>query len=238
MDLNSLNSGTTDTKGWLNPVVGDLKAKSVGSASYQITDEDSNDTVQLGGGIYRRAAGTSPVITISTIAAPPFGPGLIDIANLGTSEGDIPISALVGGCAYELYIAGRFTNSTPASISGIYMSPSFTATQPTDFPDRITELIVDNGAIGDVQGFELRLTFRIVAHSDTTVVLEASANTMSNRGLVPSIFRTLNNLTTLTVNTPSRSASVTKRFPFGVWCRTDANSVVMTRTQLYLRRIS
>jgi hypothetical protein len=237
MDLRSLNSGSTETKGWLNPVCGELEAKTVGASQFQITDADSQDTVQLNGGIYRRAASLSPTFAITSIT-PPFGPGMVDIATLNTQEGGIPISALVPGCSYELYFSGKFVDNSPGGGGGIYTYPCFKATQPTDYPDAFCEIIIDSGAVETVQGFEVRVTFRVVSTTDTTITLEATWTTMCNKGAIPSICRELTNTLLQTSNTPSRSASVDKRLPFTVWTYAVGGPFTLTRTQLYLRRIS
>jgi len=237
MDLNSLNSGTAETKGWLNPVVGDLNAKTVGASSYEITDEASNDTVQLSGGIYRRAAGSSPTYAITSIT-PPFGAGMVDIASSNTNEGGIPISALVPGCSYELYFSARYTDLSPGTGGAIYAYPCFKETQPTDYPDAFCEMIIDSNATSDVQGCEARVVFRIVSNTDTTITLEATWTTTMNRAIIPSIVRQQTNTLLQTSNTPSRSASATGRLPFTIWAYGVNGGFSFTRTQLYLRRIS
>lgn len=237
MDLRALNSGTVETKQWLHPVVGDLKAKSVGAASYQITDEDSNDTVQLGGGIYRRASGASPVYSLTDTVAP-FGAGMVDLITSNTVEGGIPLTALVGGCSYELYIAGRFTDATPGNIGAVYAYPSFTTVQPTDFPQTMCEIIIDSASTAAVQSFEVRVTFRIIAYTDTSLIYELTWNSAMNRAAIPSEFRLITNQLEGTVSTPSRAASVDKRLPFTLWARSVGGPISLGRTQLYLRRIS
>lgn len=237
MDLNSINSGTVASKGWLNPVCNSVTAKSVGAASYQITDEESQDTVQLSGGIYRRAAGTSPVYSLTDSPAP-FGAGMVDLISSNAVEGGIPLAALVGGCSYELYFAGRFTDATPANVGAFYAYPSFTSTQPTDFPQTMCEIIVDSGSTGDFQSFEVRVIFRILAYSDTSIIYELTWNSASDKAAIPSIFRLKTNNLEGTVSTPSRAASVDKRLPFTLWARSVGGPLSLARTQLYLRRIS
>lgn len=241
MDLRSLNSGSVETKQWLNPVVGDLKAKSVSASSYQVTDEDSNDTVQLSGGIYRRAAGSSPSFIVNPITPPGFGPGMVEIANSQTNEGDIPINALVPGCSYELYFSGKVVDASVATSGLIIFYPCFQATQPTDYPECMTEIATDFAATGDPQGFETRLIFRVVATTDTTMQLECSFTTSWNSGTADPAqaqFRQFTNTGSLPMTTPSRAASVTKRFPFTIWAKSQGGPYTLTRTQLYLRRLS
>ena len=237
MDLNSFNAGPVSEKGWLNPICGDLKAKSVGAASFQITDEASQDTVQLSGGIYRRAAGASPTYSIIPIT-PPFGAGMVDIASSNTNEGGIPIAALVPGCSYELYFSARYTDLSPGGGGGIYTYPCFKETQPTDYPDAFCEIIIDSGATASVQGCEVRVIFRVVSNTDTTITLEATWTTLCNKADIPSITRENTNLLLQTSNTPSRIGSATGRLPFTVWTYAVGGPFSFTRTQLYLRRIS
>lgn len=232
MDLRSLNSGSVDSKGWLNPVCGELEAKTVGSSRFQITDADSNDTVELSGGIYRRAASTSAVFTL--VPAPNYS----NIALTNVQEGDIPTSALVAGCSYELYVAGRFTDGSPGSGGGIFIYPGFLSTQPTGPEDSMCEIIVDSGATANIQGFEARLVFRIVSFTDTSVSVECTWSSMSNAATVPSTCRVFTNTVVITAPTPSRAASVTKRLPFSLWAKGDGGNFSFTRTQLFLRRIS
>lgn len=241
MDVSSLNSGTVDTKKWLNPVVGDLKANTVGASSFQVTDEESNDTVQLSGGIYRRAAGSSPSFIVNPITPPGFGPGMIEIANSQTNEGDIPINALVPGCSYELYFSGRAVDASIATSGLIIFYPCFKTTQPTDYPDCMSEIAVDFAATADPQGFETRLIFRVVATTDTTVQLDCSWTSTWNSGLADPAQTQSRHFTgsgTSAMNTPSRAASVTKRFPFTIWAKSQGGPYTLTRTQLYLRRLS
>jgi hypothetical protein len=238
MDLNSLNSGTAATKGWLHPVCGHVKAQKVSADSFEVTDEESQDTVQLSGGIYRRAASLSPAFTVNPII-PPFGAGMVDIANTNVSEGDIPINALAPGCSYELYFAGKVLDATTATSGSIIFYPCFQATQPTDYPDCMTEIPTDYGANAFEQGFEVRLIFRVVSTTDTSVRLECSwTSTMNLAGVGVAQVRQFTNTGSSSMNTPSRAASVTKRFPFTIWAKSEGGPYTLTRTQLYLRRIS
>jgi len=239
MDVSSLNSGTVDTKQWLNPVVGDLKAKTASASSFQVTDEDSQDTVQLSGGIYRRAASLSPAFTVNPITPPGFGPGMVEIANTNVAEGDIPINALVPGCSYELYFSGKALDATTATSGTIIFYPCFKTTQPTDYPDCMTEIPTDYGANAFEQGFEVRLIFRVVSTTDATMRLECSwTATMNLAGVGVAQVRQFTNTGSSSMNTPSRAASVTKRFPFTIWAKSEGGPYTLTRTQLYLRRLS
>jgi hypothetical protein len=238
MDLNSLNSGTAVTKGWLNPVCGNIKAQKVSASSFEVTDEESNDTVQLSGGIYRRAAGSSPTFTVPAVT-PPFGAGMVEVATSQANEADVPISALAAGCSFELYMSGRFIDQSPAAGGTIVFYPCFQATQPTDFPQAMCELPVDGGAVAGLQGFEVRMIFRIISTTDTSFQFECSWTTMMNlAAAAPSQVRQFTNTVTGSLTTPSRTASVTKRFPFTIWARGESGPFTLTRTQLYLRRLS
>ena len=233
MDLRSLNSGTVESKQWLNPVCGELEAKTVGASSFQITDADSNDTVQLSGGIYRRAASTSAVFTL--VPAPNYA----NIALTNVQEGDIPSSALVAGCSYELYIAGRFTDGSPGSGGVISIYPGFLTTQPTGPESSMCEILIDSGNTASIQGFEARMVFRIVSFTDTSVSVECTWSSLCNAAaLPPSICRVFTNTVVITAPTPSRTESVTKRLPFSLWAKGDGGNFSFTRTQLFLRRIS
>jgi hypothetical protein len=238
MDLRSLNSGSTADKQWLNPVVGDLKAKTVSSSSYQVTDEESQYIIPLSGGIYRRAAGNSPAFTVNPIT-PPFGAGMVDIANTNATVGGIPIDALVPGCSYELYFSGKVLDASTATSGVIVFYPCFKETQPTDYPDCMTEIPTDYGANAFEQGFEVRLIFRVVTATDTSVRLECSwTSTMNLADVGPAQVRQFTNTGSSSMNTPSRAASVTKTFPFTIWAKSQGGPYTLTRTQLYLRRIS
>ncbi len=238
MDVSSLNSGTVTNKEWLNPVVGSLLARSVGASSFQVIDEASDDTVQLSGGIYRRAAGSSPTFTVPAVT-PPFGAGMVEVGTSQANEGDVPISALAAGCSFELYMSGRFIDQSPAAGGTIVFYPCFQATQPTDYPQALCELPVDGGAVSILQGFETRMIFRIISTTDTSFQFECSWTTMMNlAAAAPSQVRQNTNTVTGSLTTPSRAASVTKRFPFTIWARGESGPFTLTRTQLYLRRIS
>ena len=233
-----MNSGTVESKGWLNPVCNALSANKVSAASFEITDAASNDTVQLSGGIYRRAAGSSPTFTVPAVT-PPFGAGMVEVATSQANEGEIPISALTAGCSFELYMAGRFVDQSPGAGGTIVFYPCFQATQPTDYPQAMCEFPVDGGAVSDIQGFEIRMIFRIISTTDTSFQFECSWTTMMNlAAAAPSQVRQFTNTVTGSITTPSRSASTTGRFPFTIWARGESGPFTLTRTQLYLRRIS
>jgi hypothetical protein len=164
---------------------------------------------------------------------------MVEIANSQTNEGDIPINALVPGCSYELYFSGRAIDASVATSGLIIFYPCFKTTQPTDYPDCVSEIAADFAASADPQGFEVRLIFRVVATTDTTMLLECSWTASWNFGLAePAQFRQFTGTGQNAMNTPSRAASVTKRFPFTIWAKSQGGPYTLTRTQLYLRRLS
>ncbi len=141
MDIDSINGGTVDTKGWLNPVVGTLRAKKI------ICDDIEGD-------------GVAPTVanlgwsSLSPPQAPELalsGQGLL--LNTSTSpSASVPAEELAPGSTWELYAAGVITpvDSADGSLAlGITFStdtPQRTA-RYRGLCGRIRQLVEHTGAV-------------------------------------------------------------------------------------------
>jgi hypothetical protein len=98
MDIGSINGGTVDSKGWLNPVVGVLSAKKI------ICDD-----IEGGGGIPTVAnLGWNSLFPPQAPEIVSSGQGLL--LNTGVSpSASVPGAELVPGSVWELYAAGVIT---------------------------------------------------------------------------------------------------------------------------------
>jgi hypothetical protein len=98
MDLDSLNSGTVDTKGWLNPTVGVLTAKKI------ICDD-----IESSGGIPTVAnLGWNSLFPPQAPELALSGQGLLLNTSISPSA-SVPGAELVPGSTWELYAAGVIT---------------------------------------------------------------------------------------------------------------------------------
>ena len=226
MDLNSLNSGTTDSKGWLNPVVGTITADT--SIAQNIYRKSPTGLIsRVGGTVYNASIGaTSPTFTI--------GSGFTDVSILGTIAPVIPTSSLQIGNAFEVYMAGYFTDATPAAGS-ITFYPSFMSDTPlgNNYMSQVLVLFEDVGGTND--SFEWRLTFRVVAFTDTTTTFQTSYTSSSGGSTAPRS-RTMTDVGPTPTITLSRDAN--QLFQFRVWSGgTAGGPYTLTRTQYYFRQL-
>lgn len=227
MDVSSLNSGTVETKGWLNPVCGELEAKNVVSETLQKINVGTGQRFPISGAIYERALANSAAYTV--------GDTLVEITSTNVLGSNIPADELVEGSTYEFYVSGRFGDITPTTGGAIKLFPSFSLSAPATSTDYFAEITVDALAdAGGSQRFESRCIFRVLTKTDTTVTLEVSWSSMCDRNMAPSYLR--NFVAGLqTINTPSRLTNVA--IPFVIWARGDVGPYILTRTQYYLRRV-
>jgi hypothetical protein len=244
MDIDSINGGTIDTKGWLNPTVGTLRAKKIicsdiedGGASTTVSAQDfqtvspNADTLFLpmGGAIScRSTANFSTTINSTTFT---------QVSATSADKNFIFPNNLVVGSMYEYYISGQFIN--PASTSGaLTFWPAFTNTTPTGaFPGTfMNSFIVPFDAKGPPAtptAFELRITFRVSAFTDTTVTCESMYTSIAE-GPNASYPRVERGYDPQPANTPARSNNIV--IPFIVYAQ-GGDNFSFTRTISYLRQI-
>lgn len=225
MDLSSLNSGTVATKGWINPVVGDLKAKKVES-------EESVTRSSETGIAYPNTSTTYVWFTPSPLTVSISVPGVYLTA--GRSQSSVPASAFVAGTMFEYFYAGKFVDTTPGNTSFLNLSLTFFegAIESLTDADLFCNTIVNSGQATDTeQMFQVRGNFHITASGPTSITIEQTTLMLCNG---TSDMKGVNGSQTKVVNTPSRvfSPSFSPR-PFAL---AAGGPVTLTTYNWYLRR--
>jgi hypothetical protein len=242
MDIDSINAGTVDTKGWLNPVVGTLRAKKVicddiedGGASVTVTAQKfqiaspvlENLFIPMGGAVSCRTAANFST-TLNTLT-------FTEVSATATSQSFVFPTKLELGSVYEYYLSGEFTN--PAGTSGaLQFYPAFNNNTPTgasgNFMGEYLIPFVAKGLPATPSAFELKITFRVTAFTDTTVTCEGMSTGIAG-GPDDSYVRVQRGYDPQPSNTPARTSFV---IPFFVWAK-GQGSYTLTRTISYLRQI-
>ena len=223
MDLSCLNSGTVESKQWLNPVVGSLTADSVQAASFSAVGP-TGVAMPAGGLITaHQSEFGSPIYTLVSGT-------YTDVTTASVTNGLIPTSKLVVGSTYEVYMAGRFTE-TPQSAGALVFYPSFSATLATT-ANAMDEILIPFESLAGQKPFELRFTFRVIAFTDTTIQCQTvyTGITFGAQNSNPRVFV---DSTPNTIPTASRTTNQSLLFKI-FSTATDMN---LTRTQYYVRQI-
>jgi hypothetical protein len=147
MDISSINDGTVDTKGWLNPTVGTLRAKKIYC-----------DDIESSGG------STVPNLGWRATNIPSFLTTILQDTSFVWEDNiepsvNIPVSDLGVGSVWELYTAGNF--EALASSGGV-LSLGITlydVLNPT-IGDKVGVVTYTNSAATPVQ-YEYHGTFRV-----------------------------------------------------------------------------
>jgi hypothetical protein len=194
MDLNSLNSGTASTKGWLNPVCGTIRANLVMAEDTKTRDEET-------GTVFPNTA-TSYVYftagpTNNTVDVPR------QLITAGRSSTSVPATAFVPLAQFEFFVAGWFQDTTPANTSSVAIGLTFRdSTTDWALADSCCDAILSSNQSTDTQQmFNARSTF-ILTGSDSTSISGSFSTVSSINGT--SNAQVVNNSTTATVNTPNR----------------------------------
>jgi hypothetical protein len=150
MDISSINDGTVDTKGWLNPTVGTLRAKKI------ICDDIENGGSTVPNLGWRATNLPSALTTILQDTS------FVWETNIEPSV-NIPVSDLGVGSVWELYTAGDFSIIGPVG-GGIFPVLSFGITlydvlDPT-IEDKVGVVTYTNSVASTVQ-YEYHGTFRV-----------------------------------------------------------------------------
>lgn len=243
MDLDSLNGGSVDTKGWLSPVVGTLRAKKIicddiednGSSgtvtaqTFQLSSPTiSNLFIPMGGAVTcRTAANFSTTINTSTYT---------EVSTSATSQNYVFTTKLDIGSVYEYYMSGAFTNSAGTS-GALQFYPAFNTNTPTGVSGEFMgEYIVPFEAKGfpaTPSAFEFKVTFRVTSLTATSVTCE-SVSTGIAGGPDASYVRVQRGFDPQPATTPDRSVNAI--IPFIVWAK-GQGSYTLTRSISYLRQI-
>ena len=224
MDLTSLNSGTVGSKGWLNPVVGTLSAANLVTA-----DPNSGISKPVTSITYAsQNTVTSPVYNIGSSAYQ-----YIDMTTFGVVGSLIPISKLVVGSTFEIYMSGRFTDD-PQGPGSLAFYPTFGSGDPTGGQTAVEILIPYDSNVGS-KFFEFRCTLRVISFTNTTITCQASYTSSSSAGTSSRSYiggdATPNAVTTF-------SRTVEDSFQLIVWVQGQQFGQVVTRDQYYVRQIA
>ena len=224
MDLKSLNSGSVGSKGWLTPVVGALTADNVGSSTFSTVDPVTNLINPVGGMVSASQTGfASPIYTLVSGT-------YTDVTTASATSGAIAPSKLVVGSTYEVYMAGRFTE-TPQSAGALVFYPSFSYILGTT-ANAMEEILIPFESLVGQKSFELRFTFRVIAFTDTTIQCQ-TAYTGITFGAQDSHPRVFVDPTPSTIPTMSRSSEGVLYFNIF----STATDMSLTRTQYYVRQV-
>jgi len=224
MDLSSLNSGAVEDKGWLNPVVGSITA-----ANFVTADPASGISKPVTSITYAsQNTVTSPVYNIGTSAYQ-----YIDMTTFGVVGSLIPISKLVVGSTFEVYMSGSFTDD-PQGTGALAFYPTFGSGDPTGGQYAV-EILIPYDSIAGAKLFEFRCTLRVISFTDTTLTCQASYTASSSAGSSARFFvgrdSSPNAVTTF-------SRTVEDSFQLIVWAVGQQFGQVVTRDQYYVRQIA
>ena len=223
MDIDSINAGTVDTKGWLNPTVGTLRAKKI------ICDD-----IEGGGGIPTVAnLGWSSLFPPQTSQQVLNGQGLLFNTNISPSA-SVPGAELVPGSGWELYAAGVITpvDSADSVLSlGIVFS--------TDIPGSLLTTaacaVSYSNTLNTPAQYEYHGTFRVLDYDFDNFAITVSTVgklvTRRNDGDVKTLVDTFERTTWAPGAGGGRVSVILCAGAFG-------SAFGITRRLAYLRRIS
>lgn len=226
MDTSSINSGTPESKGWLNPVVGTLKANVIES-------EESVTRSSATGLAYPNTATTFVYYTPAPIASSISVPGVF--LTDGRSASSVPASAFVPGAMFDYFYAGKFVDTTPANASSLILSLTFNeAAIPITIQETFCDAIVSSGQSTDTeQMFQVRVTFHVTAAGPTSITVHQTMLMLCNGTANANV---INNSETKVVTTPSRVLNpIFSPRPFAL---AAGGPVTLTTFNWYLRRIA
>ena len=155
MDIDSINAGTVDTKGWLNPTVGTLRAKKI--ICDDIENGGSGATVPNLG--WTRTGSPSQ---LTQITAGENGKSFLTGAS--TPDASIPDAGLSVGSSWEVYNSGVVQNNT-ATLGRLQMGITLDGglITPIDSLYNLAgKLDYDNADTANAY-YEYRCTFRVLA---------------------------------------------------------------------------
>ena len=195
MDLSALNSGTVESKQWLNPVCGILSANIVAAEESRTNDEQTGLSFP----------NTSTMYVWYTL-----GPSnnTVDVPRqlitAGRSSTSVPAQAFVAGSLFEFFVAGWFQDTTPANTSSLAIGLTFrNSTTDWALADSFCDAILSSNQSTDtLQMFHVRSTFSLTESGPTSIggsfSTVSSINGTSNAVVV-------NSSATSPVNTPNRT---------------------------------
>jgi hypothetical protein len=225
MDVSTLNSGTVDTKTWLNPVVGQLQAKTT-SAEWFTTTDSATQTFFPNASIAYVYYNSIPATIVSDI--PP------QFFTLGRSKTLLPSSAFSLGALFEFFVAGSFQDQSPGSPSYVTISLAFKTSGAVTLSDLFCTAQITSGQSTDTnQMFHARSTFVVTAAGVSSMAISASTVSSVNGTANANV---INNSEVFTINTPPRALNTT--WPISPVIQSVAGPTNFTMYNWYLRRIA
>jgi hypothetical protein len=176
MDIDSINAGTVDTKGWLNPTVGTLRAKKI------ICDD-----IEGGGGLPTVAnLGWNSLFLPQAPELVLDGQGLLLDTSISPSA-SVPSTELVPGSVWELYAAGVITPVNSATgVLGIGIT--FNTNTPSATLTGVACVAAYSNSLNTPAQYEYHGTFRVLSYDydnfSVTVSTVGKLVTRRNDGLV------------------------------------------------------
>jgi hypothetical protein len=146
----------------------------------------------------------------------------------------IPISKLVVGSTFEIYMSGSFTDD-PQGNGALAFYPTFGSADPTGGQYAV-EISIPYASSAGAKLFEFRCTLRVISFTNTTITCQASYNASSSSVGGVSQFFIGRDATPNAVTTFSRT--VEDAFQLIVWVQGQVFGQVVTRDQYYVRQIA
>jgi hypothetical protein len=171
MDIDSINAGTVDTKGWLNPTVGTLRAKKI-----YCDDIEGGPTGAPNLG-WTRTAASGQTATIV-----PASPGYTWNAGASsTPSGSVPLAQFGTNAVWEVFYSGSITQLTASGPgSGVRFGLSLNANLPLLESSPIAGALAYVSDGTTLTTFEYRGTIRVLSAPSqdlTNIVSSATLQT-------------------------------------------------------------
>ena len=220
MDIDSINGGTIDTKGWFNPTVGTLRAKKI------ICDD-----IEGGGGIPTVAnLGWNSLFPPQTSQQVLNGQGFLFNTNISPSA-SVPAAELVPGSVWEIYATGVISPNASSGVLGIGIN--FNTSTPTSALFGVACIASYTNTLNLTAQYEYHGTFRVLTYTDNISLTVATVGSL--------VTRRSDGATQTDLDTFQATASapiVNGRISVILCAGADGADFGVTRRLAYLRRIA
>ena len=221
MDIASINDGTIDTKGWLNPTVGTLRAKKI------ICDD-----IEGGGGVPTVAnLGWSSLFPPQTSQQVLNGQGLLFNTNISPSASVPAAELIVLGSTWELYATGEITPNASSGVLG--MGINFNTSTPTSALFGVACIASYTNTLNATAQYEYHGTFRVLTYTDNISLTVSTVGTLVTRRSDGAIQTNLD-----TFQATASAPVVNGRISVTLCAGADGADFGVTRRLAYLRRIA
>ena len=150
MDIDSINAGTVDSKSWLNPTVGTLRAKKI------ICDDiEGGPTGAPNLGWSRTAASQAVTINVGQ-----FGYFWKD-GTSSTPSGEVPLAQFGVGAVWEVFYSGSIAQNA-AGFSGLLFGLVLNPNIPLALGSNLAGAVSYNSTDTHSTRFEIRTTLRVL----------------------------------------------------------------------------